>query len=88
MASNAQGTKTQDENYIDQAIRETEESIHDAERELERLRRQLSWLVRQRADNQQLSLEGLGSRLATLAQPLGGLDLKITRDKTPASRER
>jgi hypothetical protein len=72
----------EDENYIEKAIRETEELICDAERELERLRRQLSWLVQQRTDNQQLSLEGLGSRLATLAQPFGGLDLKITRDKT------
>jgi plasmid stability protein len=27
----------------------------------------------------------LGSSLAALAKPLGGLDLKITRDKTPAA---
>ena len=40
-------TELQEENYIDQAIRETEESIRDAQRELERLRRQLAWLVQQ-----------------------------------------
>ena len=47
----------EDENYvlaplppthIEKAIRETEELICDAERELERLRRQLSWLIEQR----------------------------------------
>jgi hypothetical protein len=53
----AEGAMPQDETYIGQAIRETEESIHDAERELERLRRQLAWLVQHRADTEQLSLD-------------------------------
>jgi hypothetical protein len=47
----------QEKTYIDQAIRETEEAIRDAERELEKLRRQLAWLVQHRAEaGRQLSL--------------------------------
>ena len=38
----------QEETYFDQAIRETEETIRDTERELERLRRQLAWLIQHR----------------------------------------
>jgi hypothetical protein len=48
----------QEETYFDQAIRETGESLRDAERELERLRRQLAWLIQHRPkpDDAQLSL--------------------------------
>jgi hypothetical protein len=38
----------QDETYFDQAMRETQETIRDTERELERLRRQLAWLIQHR----------------------------------------
>jgi hypothetical protein len=48
----------QEKTYIERAILETEESIRDAERELERLRRQLAWLIHQNhQDNQQLTLD-------------------------------
>ena len=47
-----------EQTYFDQAIRETEEAIRDAERELERLRRQLAWLIQHRSkpDDGQLTL--------------------------------
>ena len=48
----------EDETYFDQAIRETQETIRDTERELERLRRQLAWLIQHRPkpDDGQLTL--------------------------------
>jgi len=52
----------QEETYFEQAIRETEESIRDAERELERLRRQLDWLIAHRPKPDEAALEPHAAR--------------------------
>ena len=75
----------QDETYIDQAIRETEESIRDAERELGRLRRQLAWLIQHRPkpDDGQLSL-GDRARLEELGEITSeGANRKPLRGRKP-----